>query len=729
MCRRSRCALVAALAGAALAAAVLPTPVRAQSVQGTLLRADSMPAAGVIVVATRGARDSVLARTMTNGNGRYVLTLTPGPVALRALRIGHRPHVFAEFTVTAGMRRDARTVLPNDPIVLAAVTTEASSSCRQSGTAGANVATVFEEARKALLASTLKSGDGDPLARLSVFEQARSVGNRGYSQPKLEFQEGVTLKPFQSLKPDSLAKVGYMVLDLTSAEYYAPDAEVLLSESFTSTHCLGLSEGKDATAGLIGLTFRPQQLRRNYVDVRGTLWLDRATNELRRMEYSYDGLPITMQRADPGGDVEFTRLADGTWFVSKWEIRMPRMTLSPGTPQLVGLWVKGGEVWWIRRGRSLLYTNGRDEPAKAEQLAATAAASAERDSAAADFACTPANPGDPGGLLVGTVVDERGAPLADAVVTVEWKGNFNTAGRGITWEMQGLSAITGRDGSFGICGVPTGQMLSVAAQYGTRKTPKAAVQIAPSMRVAARVELRVVGVRGNAPAKGVVVRVRSDAGAAIAHALVEVEGGRGRVTDDSGRVFLDAAPDTLRMAVRRIGHAPFSGRIGRTASGEFAVTLRPLAQTLAAVHVVERGVKTPLELSGFYDRVLRAQRGAFNADFITPEELETRRGARPSDLFQGRRFVAPARTPGGRPRTFLQGRGRCNMTVYVDGQLLRPDSPRGVIAIDEQLDANAISAIEIYASAANAPAELIPLVGAVQEAACGIVAIWTGSRR
>jgi hypothetical protein len=36
--------------------------------------------------------------------------------------------------------------------------------------------------------------------------------------------------------------------------------------------------------------------------------------------------------------------------------------------------------------------------------------------------------------------------------------------------------------------------------------------------------------------------------------------------------------------------------------------------------------------------------------------------------------------------------------------------------------------VEIYASAANAPAEMIPLVGTSQAGACGIVAIWTGGR-
>ncbi|MBI2408618.1 MAG: carboxypeptidase regulatory-like domain-containing protein [Gemmatimonadetes bacterium] len=487
--------------GALLSAGLPLRRAEGQVVQGTLLRADSTPAAGVIVVAVRGARDSVLARTMTNGSGRFALTLTPGEVRLRALRIGHHPFAFAAYTLSAGARREARAVLPNDPIVLSAVTTEASSSCRQSGTAGAQVATVFEEVRKALLASTLKSGDGDPLARLSVYEQARSVGNRAFREPTLEFQEGVTVKPFQSIKPDSLAKVGYMQPDSIAALYHAPDAEVLLSESFASTHCLGLTEGKGERAGWIGLTFRPQQFRRGYVDVRGTLWLDRATNELRRMQYTYDGLPITMQRAEPGGDVEFTRLPDGIWFVSRWEIRMPRMTLPPGTPRLVGMWVKGGEVWWIKRGRDVLYTNGRVEPAPAKLAAAEEAARAVADSVnarAALEACATVPAGAPKGVVQGTVVDERGTVLPDAVVTVEWQDSHAFAGRQLSWRTQGLSTITARDGTFAVCGVAERQALTVTAQYGGRKTPKVSTRIAEGAH-AVRLDLRVAGVRAAVP--------------------------------------------------------------------------------------------------------------------------------------------------------------------------------------------------------------------------------------
>lgn len=715
------------------------TRVAAQTVSGTLLRADSTAAGGVIVAASRGERDSVIARTMTNGNGRYVMDVSAGPVRLRALRIGHKPVVIGEFTLARGDKRDTKTVLPDDPIVLQAMTTEASSSCKPSGVAGANVATVFEEARKALLSTMIRSRDGDPLARTASYTQLRSVGNRETSPLEREFSEGLSIKPFQSLKADSLAKIGYMQSDLSGQTYWAPDADVLLSETFAASHCLGLTAGKDKEAGLIGLSFKPQEFKRNFVDVSGTLWLDRATSELRRMEFKYEGLPLAMQRVEPGGDVEFTRLPDGTWFVNKWEIRMPRMTLPPAAQRLVGVYVRGGEVWRMRRGNELLYTNGLEEP-KVVAKSAAESRTEEAVSAPSDAPCAVPVGASGRALLSGLVRDERGTPLADAIVIVEWQEGHAAVGRNLAWETKTLRTVSGRDGAFDACGVSDGRLLSVSAEYGARKSAKVTVRMGDGEKRAS-VEVRIAGVRADAVGKGVVVRVRDANALPIAHALVEVEGGRGRVADDSGRVVLDAAPDSLQLEVRRIGYTPFKGKAGRAKSGEFEIALRPLAQALAAVKIVEQGMKSPLELSGFYDRVARAQRGAFNADFITPEELESRAGVKATDLLQGRRFVFPQRTPGNRPQTYLMGRGGCKMTVYLDGRMLSPEAPSqdprlgrtspsaGIVPLDELVDANAVAAIEIYASANQAPAELIPLGGAAQAGACGIVAIWTGGRR
>jgi hypothetical protein len=101
-------------------------------------------------------------------------------------------------------------------------------------------------------------------------------------------------------------------------------------------------------------------------------------------------------------------------------------------------------------------------------------------------------------VVQGTVVDERGVALPDAVVTVEWQGNYATAGRQLSWQSQGLSTITARDGTYAVCGVPERQSLTVTAQFGGRKTPKASTRIVEGAH-AVRIELRVAGVRAPTP--------------------------------------------------------------------------------------------------------------------------------------------------------------------------------------------------------------------------------------
>lgn len=255
------------------------------------------------------------------------------------------------------------------------------------------------------------------------------------------------------------------------------------------------------------------------------------------------------------------------------------------------------------------------------------------------------------------------------------------------------------------------------------------------------------------------VRILDPRGRPVPHAVLDVGGGVPRVSDDSGRIALTVDRDSLTIRVRRLGFTPFFGQVGVSPAGVIDVTLEPLAQSLAPVTVETARDQTPLEKTGFYDRVRRAQRGAYNAEFVTPEELDARQGASLSSLFQGRRFVKVR--PGGYRQSYLEGRGGCAMTILLDGQRILPEPPRGaegskgpdptapkdgtpaqragtergaparsyaatasIVPIDQLATLGSVAAIEMYPSAALAPVELIPI-----SSSCGIVAIWTGSRR
>lgn len=235
---------------------------------------------------------------------------------------------------------------------------------------------------------------------------------------------------------------------------------------------------------------------------------------------------------------------------------------------------------------------------------------------------------------------------------------------------------------------------------------------------------------------------------AIPYALVTLPGGARRVANDSGFAVLPklSAGDSIKLYVRRVGFTPFDGWV-RLATGAdwLAVELTPLARQLTTVRVTERA-NTPLARNGFYDRLERARRGAFSARFITPEEMDLRNPSHISQMLGGEVQVKLVRQMG---KVILSGRGQgCAMTVLIDGQPLRGmveevytqeglaehrNRPveiekflRARQTVDDVVSALSVAAIEIYASANSAPVDIQRYAGAE---ACGIVAIWTGSRQ
>lgn len=236
-----------------------------------------------------------------------------------------------------------------------------------------------------------------------------------------------------------------------------------------------------------------------------------------------------------------------------------------------------------------------------------------------------------------------------------------------------------------------------------------------------------------------VVLVTDVRGNAIPFAFVQILNGVSRVADDSGRAVFNLKPkDSLNIQARRIGFQPYTGWVKRNPeTGMYVADLPLLPRTLDPVTIAGRR-DTPLARTGFYDRVARVQKGAFSARMITPEELEFRNPMKLSQVLTGDRYVKVTPMNG---RQVLLGRGiNCAMTILVDGQQIlgtyeeaigspNPPPMSSLTSIDDVVTGASIAAIEIYGSAAAVPVELQRVAGSRMAQGCGLVAIWTGSRK
>ena len=351
----------------------------AQVVRGSVLLPDSAtPAAGVLVSAL-DARGATAARALTTDRGFFSLAVgSPGRYSLRVTRIGFRPTEVPAFEIGVTDTARVRIVLAAVPVSLAAVTVRERDECRVRPDTGLLISRIWEEARKAILISQL-SEEGAPLfAEWIQYERQYDATRPVIRKQNIRSMRGPTTHAFVSAPADRLAAMGYVVEDSTGVEYHAPDAEALLSESFAATHCFRparVTAGADS--GRVGVSFEPSDTRRGVRDLRGTFWLDRATAELRQLDFTYTNLPDLAESAGAGGHVRFLRLSTGQWLVSDWEIRMPRLgpldrssengarrvLFSNSRVVLRGIQHTGGVLTRVVRGDSVLLSAGGEHVA------------------------------------------------------------------------------------------------------------------------------------------------------------------------------------------------------------------------------------------------------------------------------------------------------------------------------------------------------------------------------
>ena len=323
--------------------------VSAQIVRGVIAEADGgAPIPGVFVVlvdSTGRARTGVL----TDARGWYAIgAAVGGTYRVRAERIGHASTLSEPFVLTAGNAITVDVRVQVAPIELAAVDVASMSRCVRRPVTGQRTAQLWEEARKAL--SVAHWTEKQRRFQFEMRSWSRDLDARTLTVRNEQEQYQIShTRPYGAVSIDSLTRYGFARNDRYGMIYYGPDAEVLLSDEFLDRHCFHSVVGSGDNAGQFGLVFQPAKDMK-LPDVKGTLWLDARTYELRNIDFSYVNIPAEYRVRGSGGRTEFQKLADGAWIVSRWYIRMPTEVgrMATGDLELRALQEEGGEVISVR---------------------------------------------------------------------------------------------------------------------------------------------------------------------------------------------------------------------------------------------------------------------------------------------------------------------------------------------------------------------------------------------
>lgn len=228
-------------------------------------------------------RPSIVAQAATSASGAFrIADVPPGEYRLQLARIGHQPLVGGVLRVAAGdtVRHELRA--RSQPLQLAAVRIRAGGDCLTSER-------IDEEPRLAALWREAAQG-----------VELRRAFERQYRFTRVARQE-VTLarrwrRDRRTLRLDTLAhdpdSVEARERQALASGYATapnmirlPNEKELLDERFLRTHCL--ERAVAARDGEVGLRFRPVRTVADSIDVRGTVWIDAATYQIRRLDFEH----------------------------------------------------------------------------------------------------------------------------------------------------------------------------------------------------------------------------------------------------------------------------------------------------------------------------------------------------------------------------------------------------------------------------------------------------------
>jgi hypothetical protein len=298
--------------------------VDAQTLRGQVVEegtGTAIAGALVLLISPDGEEE---ASAVSGASGAYVIRVpAPGEWSLRVERIGFASSNAGPFRLATTADQTVPLTVSSVPVALPTITVESEKRgvCGLDPEEGETVWRLWEEVRKALQVSEIV--EGDIVFETEILERFVDPFDTTVGREDTEYITAVGRNPFNVSSAEDLQERGFVRDSVGGRQaFYGPDATVLLSETFQESHCFHAVRGDD---GLVGLAFEPAQAP-VMPDIRGTLWIDGETSELRTISFEYEGLRDTRSLGigpEASGLVAYDRIESGGWIVRLWRIRVP----------------------------------------------------------------------------------------------------------------------------------------------------------------------------------------------------------------------------------------------------------------------------------------------------------------------------------------------------------------------------------------------------------------------
>ena len=344
--------------------------------------------------------------------------------------------------------------------------------------------------------------------------------------------------------------------------------------------------------------------------------------------------------------------------------------------------------------------------------------------------CGPRARSDSSGLVVGTVRDARdGSPMPRVTVLGEWM-EFTLMRGGVVRRAPRLVALTGDNGWFAMCNVPSAGTMTLMASRDGDSTDVIEVQVpttgfirrelylgnattivtsggAQTADSVARAPRRMRS--GNGRLSGVVVAAVG--GRRLGGALVSIVDGPQVRANDAGEWTISDAPSGSRMLdVRAVGYYPQRRQVNVVAGAPpLTFALSTLESVLDTVRIIARAGRTR-EIQGFIDR----RRSGFG-HFLTAEDFAKRGAIVTSDVFRTVPGLRVERGFGGSTLSMRSAFGEdCAPAFYINGMYMNLSADD----VDDWVRPKEIVGVEVYTGESVPPQFQRGMSG------CGSIVIW-----